>query len=352
MKHAPHALITATVALALLAGCGGDAPAAPAPNDPTDAASSSAADATITVAIGGDVHFAERTLDLLDDPDSAFGPIAELYTAADHAVVNLETPVTDRGTAEPKQWLFKAPPEAMTALTAAGIDLVSLANNHALDYGQVGLSDTFDHAEAAGLPVVGAGQDREQALAAHLVTIENTTIAYVAVSAVWELWDTWMAQPDRPGIAHIAHDDLVVAAVEAAADAADVVIVLPHWGTESQACPDDEQFEWASRLADAGADAIVGTHAHLLQGNGYLGDTYVAYGMGNHLWWWNDAASNDTGVVELTIEDKKLTGARFVPATIDRTTGQPIPATGSDADRILGELDELRDCAKLSADPG
>lgn len=352
MKHTQRALVAAAVALTLLSGCGGNAPADPGPDESSGTATSPDTDTSITVAIGGDVHFAERTLDLLDDPGSAFGPIAELYTAADHAVVNLETPVTERGEAEPKQWLFKAPPSAMEALTAAGIDLVSLANNHALDYGQEGLADTFDHAEAAGLPVVGAGQNREEALAAHLVTIDDTTIAYVAVSAVWELWDTWMAQPDRPGIAHIAHDDLVVAAVEAAAAAADVVIVLPHWGTESQECPDDEQFDWATRLADAGADAIVGTHAHLLQGNGYLGDTYVAYGIGNHLWWWNDAASNDTGVVELTIEDKKLTGARFVPASIDRTTGQPIPATGAEADRILSDLDELRGCAKLSAEPG
>ena len=339
-------LMIAGVLVVAVAACSGAEPATPADppvsQPPTD-------DGTITLVIGGDVHFAERTLSLLDDPASAFGPIAALYRDADHAVVNLETPVTDTGTAEPKEWLFKAPPTALEAVTAAGIDLVTLANNHALDYGREGLADTLDHAAAAGLPVVGAGVDRAAALAPHVVAIGDTTVAYVAVSQVWELWDTWMATPDRAGIAHTAHGDLVLDAVATADEAADVVVVLPHWGTEGQECPNDEQLDWAQRLADAGADAIVGTHAHLLQADGYLGDTYVAYGIGNHLWWWNDAESNDTGVVELTIEDGQLSGARFVPAVIDRDTGQPIPVDGAEADRILDDLDRLRDCAQLTA---
>lgn len=343
--------VIAIALVALLTACGAEEPAAPAQSEDPPASAAPEADGAVRLVIGGDVHFAERTLDLLDDPATAFGPIAQLYTEADHAVVNLETPVTEAGTPEPKEWLFKAPPEALEAVTAAGIDLVSLANNHALDYGQEGLADTFDHAEAAGVPIVGAGVDQDAALAAHLVTIDDTTIAYVAVSQVWELWDTWMATPNRPGIAHIAHGDLVLDAVTAAKETADVVVVLPHWGTEGEECPNDEQLDWAERLSDAGADAIIGTHAHLLQGHGYLGETYVAYGIGNHLWWWNDAESNDTGVVELTIEDKELTQARFVPAMIDRDTGQPVPVDGAEADRILTDLDDLRGCAQLAAGP-
>ncbi|GAA4896641.1 CapA family protein [Stackebrandtia albiflava] len=345
------------VILTLLAGCGGD-PAGPSDDAPADAPSQTetapeqpAPDGIATLAVAGDVHFAERTLDLLAEPDTAFGPVAELFTAADHAVVNLETPVTERGTAEPKEWLFRAPPAAFQAIRAAGIDLVSLGNNHALDYGRTGLADTLEAAASAGIPVVGAGPDRTAALSAHFVTLDGTRVAYLAFSQVWELWDTWMATPDRSGVAHVAHGDLVTAAVRAAGEAADVVVVLPHWGTEGESCPNAEQRDWAHRLADAGADAIIGTHAHRLQGDGYLGNTYVAYGLGNFLWWWNDADSNDTGVASLTLEDGRLVGAEVVPAHIDRTTGQPIPAVGAQAERISGEIARLRDCAGLTESP-
>jgi hypothetical protein len=107
--------------------------------------------AEITLAVAGDVHFTERTLRLLRDPDTAFGPIATILRRADVAMVNLESAVTTRGTPEPKRFHFRAPPTAYQAVKAAGIDVVSLANNHALDYGRVGLLDTLDAATAAGV---------------------------------------------------------------------------------------------------------------------------------------------------------------------------------------------------------
>ncbi len=114
----------------------------------------------ITLAFGGDVHFAERTLSLLDNPATAFGPVSSMFTAADVAMVNLETAVTTRGTPEPKQFHFRAPPAAFDAVKAAGLDVVSLANNHTLDYGQVGLADTLAAASSRSVPVVGAGRER------------------------------------------------------------------------------------------------------------------------------------------------------------------------------------------------
>ena len=96
------------------------------------------------------MHFAGRTLSLLADPATAFGPIARTLSAADLAMVNLETAVTRRGTPAPKQFHFRAPPSAVAAVRAAGVDVVSLANNHVLDYGQVGLADTLHAARVAG----------------------------------------------------------------------------------------------------------------------------------------------------------------------------------------------------------
>src|SRR5215469_5763963 len=97
----------------------------------------------ITLAFAGDVHFTGRTLKLLADPATAFGPISAVFRSADFTAVNLETAVTSDGTPQPKTYHFRAPATAFTALRDAGINLVTMANNHVLDYGQAGLADTL-----------------------------------------------------------------------------------------------------------------------------------------------------------------------------------------------------------------
>src|ERR1700741_4664811 len=139
---------------ALTAGCaggaageprwrpGGSEPASSSPSVPPE----SAAPAELTLAFAGDVHFTGRTLALLDEPATAFGKISSTLSDADLTIVNLETAVTGRGTPEPKRFHFRAPKTAYAALRSAGIDAASVANNHTLDYGQVGLLDTLSSA--------------------------------------------------------------------------------------------------------------------------------------------------------------------------------------------------------------
>ncbi|GLZ75557.1 hypothetical protein Afil01_03640 [Actinorhabdospora filicis] len=351
MRTRLTAALTAAVLLFATAACGssGDDGTAASPPSPP-AASSSAPRDSATIAIAGDVHFEGRVADLLANPATAFGPVAEVFRSADYAMVNFETSVTERTTAQPKQYKFKTSPAAFQAVKDAGIDLVSLANNHVLDFGRGGLEDTLAAADAAGVPHIGAGANTAAALAPVIADLNGTRVAFIGVSQIWELWDTWMAGDDRPGIAHTAHEDLVTEAVRDAKKQADVVILMMHWGTEGQECPNGEQKDWAKRLSEAGADAIIGTHAHLMQGEGRLNDSYVFYGLGNFLWWWDDAFSNDTGVLELTVSGGHLTGTRFVPAHIS-STGQPIPSSGAEAERISGKLDGLRKCTGLKDAP-
>jgi poly-gamma-glutamate capsule biosynthesis protein CapA/YwtB (metallophosphatase superfamily) len=300
--------------------------------------------AEITLAFAGDVHFAGRTERLLDDPGTAFGEIATTLAEADVTMINLETAVTTRGQPEPKQFLFRAPPSTYAAVKAAGVDVVSLANNHALDYGQQGLADTVEAARAAGVPAVGAGLDTAAAHAPWTTTVRGTTIAFLGFSQVHELWQRWRATDTRPGIA-MAHDrDRAVAAVRAARQIADTVVVYVHWGREGEECPTGEMRGFAATMADAGADIVVGTHAHLLLGETWLGRTYVQYGLGNFLWWRDDAFSNDTGVLRVTLRDGRVAGTELVPAVISRQTGQPRPATGPARTRILGAYAALAEC--------
>jgi poly-gamma-glutamate capsule biosynthesis protein CapA/YwtB (metallophosphatase superfamily) len=255
---------------------------------------------SITLAFAGDVIFAGRTARLLSNPASAFGPIAAVLRTTDFAAVNLETSVTSRGAPQPKTYHFRTMPTAFTALRDAGVDLVTMANNHVLDYGPIGLADTLAAARAARFPYVGIGMNAAAAWAPYVTMIKGMRIAVVGVSQVAELASSWVATASRPGEANAIDLGRTLAAVRAARRLAGIVIVFMHWGTEGEACPDPSQLSLARKLAAAGASIIVGSHAHMLQGSGWLGHTFVAYGLGNFVWW-KRSYSTATGVLELTI---------------------------------------------------
>jgi Bacterial capsule synthesis protein PGA_cap len=349
----------------LLAGCGGPAGQGQAvwstrSGGPTGSRSASA-DATVasgrgssatgapqelTLAFAGDTHFTERTATLLRSPKTAFGSAAGLLSAADLTVLNLETSVTDRGTPEPKTFHFRAPSTAFTALRAAGVDAVTLANNHTLDYGQVGLADTLAAAASANFPVFGAGRDVAAAYAPWTTEVRGTRIAILGFSQVQELASAWAATPTRPGIAMAWDVDRAVAAVTAARAHADLVIVFNHWGEERVGCPNSDQRTFADRVAAAGADIIVGSHAHTLQGDGFLKQAYVAYGLGNFLWY-SSSGSTDTGVLRLTVRGRSVIKHDLLPAVVSQT-GQPVPASGAAAAEKTKHFTGLRACTGLA----
>lgn len=305
----------------------------------------------VTLAFAGDVHFTGRTGPLLDDPDTAFGPIAPALRAADVTMLNLETAVTTRGTPEEKQYVFRAPPSAFDALLAAGVDVVSLANNHGLDYGRVGLGDTLASAEAAGMPLVGAGTNAAEAYAPWFTTVNGVRLAVFGFTQVGPANSGGAATPSRSGLAYVVSDAQIAAAaqsIRAAHKRADVVIIFMHWGVEREPCPTQRQRRTAEAFADAGATVVVGAHPHILQGSGWLSETYVAYSLGNFVWYSN-TSNLDTGVLRLTLTGADISGVEFLPAIIDRTNGQPIPVDGAEAARIQAKLAGLRDCAGLSA---
>ena len=330
-------------------GQAGDASGPAASNGGRSASPASQQGGPITLAFAGDVHFTGRTAKLLRTPATAFGPIAGLLRSADLTVVNLETAVTGRGKPQPKYYHFRARPAAFTALRAAGIDIANMANNHVLDYGRVGLADTRAAAARARFPVLGIGANAAAAWSPYVVTVKGVRIAFLGVSQVAELASSWVATRTRSGEANAINLRRTLAAVRAAKKIADVVVVIMHWGTEGQACPDTNQLALAPKLAAAGANIIVGSHAHTLQGSGWLGHTFVAYGMANFLWW-EASYSTATGVLFLTLRRHRALTERFVPATVS-ATGQPVVDTGRAARRARASYRRLRSCTELSARP-
>jgi hypothetical protein len=325
-------------------------PSSPAPS-PTD--TDTRPPGEFTFAFAGDVNFEQRTATrLAADPTTVFGAAQPVISNADLSMVNLETAITAAGSVQNKEFTFRAPPVALTALRDAGIDVATMANNHGADYGAAGLNDTVAAIAAGGLPVVGIGANAAAAYAPWMTTVRGVRVAVIAASQVQdETLANFTAGPSTAGIAS-AFSPLLIDAVKAAKAAGDLVITYIHWGTEFTTCPDANQKALAAKLAAAGATAVIGTHAHELQGAGWRPDgVYVAYGLGNYLWWRSIGNSqDDNGVLTLTFRDGHVVADSFSPSHLD-STGVPVPATGALATRINAEWATAKTCAALASKP-
>ncbi len=144
-------------------------------------------------------------------------------------------------------------------------------------------------------------------------------------------------------------DAAIVAAVRAARSQADTVVVELHYGKDNTTCPTPIQRALARDLVEAGADIVVGQHAHLLLGGGYLGSAYVDYGMGNFQFYSAGGLGAQTGVLVLTVNGRAVTEAVWHPGTI--VGGLPKPLAGAEAQTEHARWDGLRACTGLAATP-
>jgi poly-gamma-glutamate synthesis protein (capsule biosynthesis protein) len=304
-----------------------------------------------TISFAGDVNFAGRTLARLRRPRTAFAQAAPGLGRADLTMVNLETAVTNGGVQQNKEFTFRAPPVALTALKDAGVDVATMANNHGADYGLPGLRDTFTAIRSHHLPVIGIGPTANAAFAPYRTTLNGVPVAIFAADQVQDetTLPLFSAGPGKPGVAN-AYRHRLVTAVRAAVRRGEVVVVYLHWGIEYTTCPSSDQSTLAHDLAQAGASAVIGTHAHVLQGAGWAPNgTYVAYGLGNYLWWMSFGnIQDDNGVLTLTFHRGKVVHAHFAASHLD-DRGIPVPATGATKTRIDAEWAADRGCANLAA---
>jgi poly-gamma-glutamate synthesis protein (capsule biosynthesis protein) len=179
--------------------------------------------------------------------------------------------------------------------------------------------------------------------------VKGRRIALLAFSQIHELAFTWAAKPDRPGVAMAMDVARATAAVAAARQQADLVVVFNHWGVEGNSCATAEQKTFAGQLAKAGADIVIGSHAHTLLGDGWLGQTYVQYGLANFLWY-STSHSTETGVLRLTVKGRTVVRNEFLPAVVS-ATGQPVLLTGTAATKLSERFAGLRRCAGLADRP-
>jgi poly-gamma-glutamate capsule biosynthesis protein CapA/YwtB (metallophosphatase superfamily) len=323
-------------------------------NPATRDAVSHRAKGVFTMSFAGDVHFAGRVGErLAANPRTVFGSAAAGLRRADLTMVNLETAITTGGQQQNKEFTFRAPPVALTALRAAGVDVATMANNHGADYGTAGLRDSLAASKAEHFPILGIGANKRRAFAPYRTTLNGVQVAIFAADQVQDetTLPLFSAGRHKAGVAN-AYDPALITRVRAAKKAGYVVVVYVHWGIELQTCPTSDQNSLAAALAHAGASAVIGTHAHVLQGAGWRGDgTYVAFGLGNYLWWrsfGND--QDDNGVLTLTFHRGRVTASHFAPSRLD-DRGVPVRSTGAEKRRIKAEWNSDRQCTNLSAHP-
>ena len=297
-----------------------------------------------TLLAGGDVLM-DRTELAGVDP---FVFIEPALASADLAVVNSEMAISDRGVRANKRFAFRAPPSAARRIASAGIDVASLGNNHAKDYGSLALVDTVDLLEAAGVVAVGAGATDVEAYRYRVLrTAGDVSVAFVGVSMT--VPGGFPAGPDSPGIASAHAASRVIESVWEASGAADVVIAVVHWGIELATCPSGTQRDFARELLDAGADAVIGHGPHVVQPVEFSDGKLVAYSLGHLVWHPRWGITRDTGVLQIDFDADEIVGWAFHPHLLNED-GAPVPvAEGGRYDRIVDII--AGDCGRHQPPP-
>lgn len=303
----------------------------------------------ITVAFTGDILLDRSVGENIKKygVDYPFREVSDTLKEADITAGNLETSVSTRGTAADKQFTFRSKPETLQGLVNSGYDMVSLANNHTLDYGQDALFDTIDNLKKYGIGYSGAGSNEKEAFTAYYKEVNGKTIGIIGISRVLPTAD-WFARGDSPGLAHGYQTEPMLSYIKETVSKSDYTIVMIHWNKERTDYPEEYARVMARTFVDAGVDAIIGSHSHSLQGIEFVNDVPVYYSLGNFVF--TDSSSpkgHETMIVYVTFNDSDIT-TKVLPAKI--VNGQPKLMGEEYNSNIWNKLSTLSFNAKVQKD--
>jgi poly-gamma-glutamate synthesis protein (capsule biosynthesis protein) len=269
---------------------------------------------------------------MTEGPQIIFAGVQSILDSADIRVGNLECAISERDTPEKKNFPLKAPPQAAQALSLAKFDLVSLANNHSMDYGYAGLADTQTALNKAGIATLGAGLDATAARAPVIIERNGLRLAFLAyVDVLPEIsgFDprSWTATATSPGVAW-ADPAQIEADVTAAKRKADLVIVLLHGGLEITSVINNvtnEQRLEARTAIDSGAALVIGSHPHVLQQIERYHGGLIAYSLGNFVFDQYDGIANASVILRVVLSRDGVLSYDYVPVLIEKGLPHAIP---------------------------
>ncbi|WP_290871225.1 CapA family protein [Aquabacterium sp.] len=297
----------------------------PAPRPVAQAAGVAPAGPTVRIAWLGDVMLADGPGRVIRQGRDPFAHVASRLAEADLRIANLECVIARGGKALAKPWTFRAHPRALPVLQRH-VDLVSLANNHSGDYGVAAFAEMLDRLDRAGLAYVGGGHNLREAHRVRIVERKGLKIALLAANEMFPR--RFEAGDTTPGIAW-AEDAQLLHDVRTARAQADIVIPYLHWGTEGDEQAHERQRALARRLIEAGADAVVGTHPHLVQDTEVYQGKPIAYSLGNAVFDGFSSPLNNTGaLLWLEVNRQGVTAWHMETLKID-PLGVPRPVTAA-----------------------
>ncbi len=270
-----------------------------------------------------------------------FDSTCALLRSADFSIGNLEAPLTKTGTvAANKTYTFKVPPRFAPAIKESGIDIVTLANNHMLDFGCEGLTNTLAALDSVGVRHCGAGENLQQASAPAILQACGLRVAFVGFTLTFpkEFWAT----------AHscgtcFAEESLLARVLQECERAADLTVVSFHWGEEKRTTPKDYQPQLAHQAIDLGADLVLGHHPHVLQGLEIYKNRLIAYSLGNYVFGSYSQDARTSMVLQVTIDKTGLVKAKVSPIAVynHKVQFQPKLLRGKARQAVLQELNEI-----------
>ena len=261
---------------------------------------------------------------------------------ADLCCINNEFSFSTRGTAMAnKAFTFRSNPSNVSLLVDLGVDLATLANNHVYDYGATAFAGTLTTLEDAGIAYVGAGMNLDEAMEPYYFMQAGVTIAVVNATRAEKYVMTPAATASSSGVLYCYDTTLFEQVIAEAAEKADFVICCVHWGTEYSYELESVQQETARLYIDAGADVIVGTHSHCLQGIEYYNGKPIFYSLGN---FWFNAKTLETGLLVLNISgntpSNPTLSCTFIPA-IQEGCVTRYAESATDREAVFGLLNEI-----------
>lgn len=276
----------------------------------------------------------------------AYKNLESIFNRADILFGNLEHPISDRGKKLPGKGIcLRAQPEMVEILEEAGFDILSLANNHILDYDSEALIDTLNILKSKNIGYVGAGENINEARTPYIIRVKNRRIGFLAYDEFAHYYYStsykrrFVATNDLPGTAP-KDINIILEDIKKVRESVDFLIVSLHWGVEESNFISQEQRAFAKRLIDNGVDIILGHHPHVIQPIEIYKGKPIIYSMGNYIFDQNDENNKQGMVVSIIIQDRDIERLEVIPIYIQNKS-EPIIAKGSLGMSIMNKLIKL-----------
>lgn len=301
-------------------------------------------DKITTIRFGGDVMMTSYFKNYIDSKgvDYMWEDVSDLIKTADYSVFNLETSVSLRGSdTKPKGYGFRSEPFTLEGLKNAGIDMVTIANNHVMDYGRDAFSDTLNSLDEYEIEYIGAGKNKSEANKINYQEVNGIKVGFLGASEILG-YNSNKATDEKSGVFYLNRNDLsdIKSIISAAQSNCDVIVLVLHWDREYYDSPKEETIKMAHELIDSGADIIIGHHPHVLQGIEYYKNGIIYYSTGNFNFLIRNENASQSALFELNLDKEKIISSKVYPIKINACKANLLDSSSDTYKTIINNLNE------------